>query len=168
MRILSLTLVVLLACADPPPPPTQVTQATQGAQPKAALSAPRHVETPSKCGRPSDDAATAVVDAGDAGDAGDVGPIRDADKTIARLRPRFRKCYQDGLNIDPTMQGCVAVTARVSPDGDVERSEPKIVEGLSSDVAACITTTIKNAKFSAPGGNGATLNIPIHFIQQRQ
>jgi hypothetical protein len=157
MRILCATLFVLAACADPSPPPAQSAQA------KEIAAAPGRVENPSKCGRAAGDAGTAPVDGGD---AGVVGPIIDADKTIARLRPRFRKCYQDGLNVDPKMEGCVAVTARVTPEGDVEQSEPTKVDGLSADVAACIATTIKTAKFSAPGGNGTTLNIPITFVQQ--
>jgi hypothetical protein len=38
--------------------------------------------------------------------------------------------------------------------------------GLSQGVASCISRVIKNATFSAPGGGGSTLNIPVTFVQQ--
>jgi hypothetical protein len=93
-------------------------------------------------------------------------PISDADRVIAGLRPRFRQCYQTGLNFDPTMAGKVVITAKVGPNGEVSSADITSNSGLSAGVASCIAGVIKRAQFNAPGGGGSTLNIPVTFVQQ--
>jgi hypothetical protein len=93
-------------------------------------------------------------------------PVSDADRVIAGLRPRFRACYQQGLNSDPSMQGKVVITAKVGPNGEVQSAVPTSNTGLSAQVAQCIAGHISRATFSAPGGGGSTLNIPVTFVQQ--
>lgn len=96
------------------------------------------------------------------GDAGSV-PISNADVVIEASRESFRRCYQTGLNVDPTMEGKVLISAKVSPTGEVLSSDVTSLKGLSTDVAACIAGVVKSARFSAPGGGGATLQIPVTF-----
>jgi hypothetical protein len=93
-------------------------------------------------------------------------PISDADRVIAGLRPRFRQCYQTGLNSDPSMSGKVVITAKVSPNGEVQSADVSSNTGLSASVASCIAGAVKRATFNAPGGGGSTLNIPVTFVQQ--
>jgi hypothetical protein len=93
-------------------------------------------------------------------------PISDADRVIAGLRPRFRQCYNTGLQSDPSMAGKVVITAKVGPNGEVSSADISQNSGLSQGVASCIARVIKNATFSAPGGGGSTLNIPVTFVQQ--
>lgn len=93
-------------------------------------------------------------------------PISDADRVIAGLRPRFRQCYNTGLQSDPSMAGKVVITAKVGPNGEVSSADVSQNTGLSQGVASCISRVIKNATFSAPGGGGSTLNIPVTFVQQ--
>jgi hypothetical protein len=93
-------------------------------------------------------------------------PISDADRVIAGLRPRFRQCYQAGLNQDPSMAGKVVITAKVGPNGEVSSSDVTSNTGLSQSVAQCIAGVVKRAQFSPPGGSGSTLNIPVTFVQQ--
>jgi hypothetical protein len=95
-------------------------------------------------------------------------PISDADRVIAGLRGRFRQCYQQGLNSDPTMQGRVLIVARVQPNGEVASADVGSNTGLSAGVAACIARHVKNAQFSPPGGGGSTINIPVTFVQQNK
>jgi TonB family protein len=94
-------------------------------------------------------------------------PISDADRVVAGLRNRFRKCYQDGLNSDPNMSGKVLISAKVAPNGEVQSANIASNSGLSPAVASCIARVVKNAQFSAPGGGGSTLNIPVTFVQQK-
>jgi hypothetical protein len=94
-------------------------------------------------------------------------PISDADRVIAGLRPRFRQCYQTGLNSDPSMSGKVIVTAKVAPNGEVSSSDVSTNTGLSPSVASCIANVVKRAQFNPPGGGGSTLNIPVTFVQQK-
>jgi hypothetical protein len=105
----------------------------------------------------------AAADAG-AQDAGKP-PIPDADSTVAALRPRFRQCYQRGLNVDPKMEGCVSMTARIAPDGSVTSNEAYVRDGLSDEVVSCLVGVLASARFSAPGGEGTTLNVPVTFVQ---
>lgn len=93
-------------------------------------------------------------------------PISDADRVVAGLRPRFRACYQQGLNSDPNMSGKVVISARVGPNGEVASADISQNSGLSAGVASCIARVVRNAQFSSPGGGGSTLNIPVTFVQQ--
>ncbi len=92
-------------------------------------------------------------------------PISDADRVIAGLRGRFRACYQQGLNSDPTMSGKVVIQARVGPNGEVQSADVASNTGLSPAVASCIARHVRNAQFTG-NGQGSTLNIPVTFVQQ--
>jgi hypothetical protein len=93
-------------------------------------------------------------------------PVSDADRVIAGLRPRFRQCYQTGLNSDPSMAGKVVIQAKVAPNGEVSSADVTSNSGLSQQVASCIAGVVKRAQFNAPGGGGSTLSIPVTFVQQ--
>lgn len=93
-------------------------------------------------------------------------PVSDADRVIAGLRPRFRSCYQTGLNSDPSMSGKVVISAQIGPNGEVSSANVASNTGLSPSVAACIASAVKRATFSPPGGSGSTLSIPVTFVQQ--
>ncbi|AKV01732.1 putative abductin-like protein [Labilithrix luteola] len=93
-------------------------------------------------------------------------PVSDADRVIAGLRARFRSCYQQGLNSDPSMSGKVIISAKVGPNGEVSSADVSQNTGLSPTVASCIANVVKRATFSAPGGGGSTLQIPVTFVQQ--
>ena len=94
-------------------------------------------------------------------------PISDADRVIASLRPRFRQCYNTGLQSDPGMSGKVTITAKVGPNGEVQSAGVGSNSGLSDSVASCIARVVRGATFAAPGGGGSTLNIPVTFVQQK-
>ena len=93
-------------------------------------------------------------------------PVSDADRVIAGLRPRFKQCYQVGLNSDPNMSGKVVISAKVGPNGEVSSADIASNSGLSPSVASCIANVVKRAQFNAPGGGGSTLQIPVTFVQQ--
>lgn len=94
-------------------------------------------------------------------------PVSGADRVIANLRPRFRQCYQTGLNSDPSMSGKVVISAKVGPNGEVSSADVASNTGLSPSVASCIANVVKRATFDAPGGGGSTLSIPVTFVQQK-
>ncbi|MFO0677630.1 MAG: AgmX/PglI C-terminal domain-containing protein [Polyangiaceae bacterium] len=93
-------------------------------------------------------------------------PVANAEATVAKLRGRFKACYQSGLSEDPTMSGKVVVSAKIGPNGEVENASVASNTGLSPKVAACITRAVKNANFDPPGGSGSTIQIPVSFVQQ--
>lgn len=94
-------------------------------------------------------------------------PVSNADRVIAGLRPRFKSCYQRGLNSDPTMAGKVVIAAKVGPNGEVNDAPIESNSGLSPEVASCIARVVRSAQFDAPGGNGSTIRIPVTFVQQK-
>ena len=91
-------------------------------------------------------------------------PISNADSVIAGLRLQFRRCYQEGLKADRTMHGNVVITAHVGPDGLVDSSRASSHDGLSSAVESCVAEVISHATFSAPGGCGSLLQVPVRFV----
>ena len=92
--------------------------------------------------------------------------VPNADGTVAGLRGRFRSCYQTGLLSDASMSGKVLISAKIGPNGEVVSSDVATISGLSPSVAQCIAGVVKRATFSAPGGSGSTLQIPVTFVQQ--
>ena len=93
-------------------------------------------------------------------------PVNNAERVVAGLRAKFRACYNTGLQSDPTMQGSITISARISPNGEVESATPQGGNGLSDGVQKCIARVVRNANFEAPGGTGSTINIPVKFVQQ--
>jgi hypothetical protein len=94
-------------------------------------------------------------------------PVPGVEGTVATLRPRFRKCYQDGLRDDPTMTGKVTLAAKIAPNGDVASSTPEGVAGLSPKVVSCLQAALRRVTFGAPGDAGSTVRIPVSFVQQK-
>jgi hypothetical protein len=93
------------------------------------------------------------------------GPIPNPEGPIAKLRPGFRKCYVAGLtNENPDMAGSVTIRTKVRPTGEVDSADPMNLNGLSSTVAQCLAKRVLTAQFEAPGGTGATIDIPIKFV----
>lgn len=92
-------------------------------------------------------------------------PVSDADRVVAGLRARFRKCYQDGLSGDPTMSGKATLAAKVQPNGEVAGVDVVESQGLSTQVTSCMAKALSNAQFT---GNGAfaTVRVPVTMVQQ--
>lgn len=97
-------------------------------------------------------------------DAG-AGLVPNADRVIAGLRPRFKQCYQAALNENPDVQGRTVILATVSPTGSVVSAVASETTGLPSRMVECIATVVRSATFDAPGGGGATLKIPVSYVQ---
>ncbi len=92
--------------------------------------------------------------------------VANAGAVVAGLRAGFRSCYNQGLNVDPTMSGRVMMAVKISPNGEVSGVDPSGNTGLSEGVVACLVRKIKTANFDSPGPSGSTLQIPITFVQQ--
>lgn len=90
----------------------------------------------------------------------------DAERTIMTLRPRFKRCYQKGLATDPEMSGKLIMAIDLAPNGDVSSVSKAGGSGLSTTVEDCLMTTVRRASFDAPGGGGATLEVPVTFVKQ--
>jgi hypothetical protein len=94
------------------------------------------------------------------------GTVSDADRVIASLRSRFRKCYQAGLSDNPTMSGKAVIVAKVGPNGEVASAEVGSNDGLSPAVTGCLVRVVSAAQFTNAGAT-TTLRIPVSLVQQR-
>jgi TonB family protein len=95
------------------------------------------------------------------------GTLIDAEAVIrAQIHPGARRCYQSGLNNDPMQSGKLVVQIRVGPSGEVVSASVASNTGLTPQVAACVLGVARNAKFSPPGPNGATVMVPFNFLKQ--
>jgi hypothetical protein len=93
-------------------------------------------------------------------------PVNNAERVVAGLRAKFKRCYDKGLASDPSMQGKVTIVTKVAPNGEVSAADAQGNNGLSGEVVSCLQRVVKGAQFDAPGGSGSTINIPVNFVQQ--
>ncbi len=89
--------------------------------------------------------------------------MANANRVVAGMAAGFRRCYNAGLREDPSQRGSVRVTASFEPQGEVLSAVP-VATGLSAAVASCVAARVASARFSAPEGGGATLVIPVSFV----
>ena len=82
----------------------------------------------------------------------------------SQIFPAARKCYQRGLEQDPTQSGKLIISIKVDPSGEVSSASVVSNSGLSAQVASCIVSAAKRATFGQnPGG---TVQIPFNFVHQ--
>ena len=94
-------------------------------------------------------------------------PVSNAEAVIrSQIHPGAKRCYQKGLESDPTQAGRIVILIKVSPSGEVDSASVASNSGLSAGVAACIASVARRAKFDAPGANGSTISVPFNFVKQ--
>ncbi|MDI1430477.1 AgmX/PglI C-terminal domain-containing protein [Polyangium sorediatum] len=94
------------------------------------------------------------------------GNVANASSVVAGMAAGFRRCYNRGLQADPTMKGSVRITAKIGPNGEVLSASPSGGGGLSGEVVSCVVARVQSAQFSPPEGGGATVVIPVSFVSQ--
>jgi hypothetical protein len=94
-------------------------------------------------------------------------PVSNAEAVIrSQIHPGAKRCYQKGLESDPTQAGKVVILIKVGPSGEVDSANVASNSGLSAGVAGCIASVARRAKFDAPGANGSTISVPFNFVKQ--
>jgi hypothetical protein len=94
-------------------------------------------------------------------------PVANSEAIIrSQIFPGAKRCYQKGLESDPTQAGKLVVMIKVAPSGEVDSASVASNTGLSASVASCIVAVSRRAKFDAPGANGSTLSVPFNFVKQ--
>lgn len=90
----------------------------------------------------------------------------DLEETIARARPKFKKCYQAGLAKDPDMQGGVVIKITIETSGQVSASKIEKRDGLSEEVATCLAAVLGEATFP-PSQKASTASVPVRFVHSK-
>jgi hypothetical protein len=94
-------------------------------------------------------------------------PVSNAEAVIRRdVHPGAKRCYQKGLESDPTQAGKLVILIKVAPSGEVDSVSVASNSGLSSQVASCISAVARRAKFDPPGSSGSTISVPFNFVKQ--
>ncbi len=93
--------------------------------------------------------------------------VPSVERTIAQLRPAFRRCYEQGLQTNSGMAGAVTMRIKIRPNGEVESAVSIANSGLSPEVAQCISRRIQLTQFEAPHGAGSSIEVPVKFVKQR-
>jgi len=94
-------------------------------------------------------------------------PVSNAEAVIrSQVHPGAKRCYQKGLESDPSQAGKIVIIIKVAPSGEVDSATVASNSGLSAQVASCIATVAKRAKFDAPGASGSTISVPFNFVKQ--
>ncbi|KYF78617.1 hypothetical protein BE17_09355 [Sorangium cellulosum] len=94
------------------------------------------------------------------------GSVSNAPSIVAGMTAGFRRCYNKGLQEDPSMKGSVRITAKIGPNGEVISATPSGGSGLSGTVVSCVVARVQSAQFAPPEGGGATVVIPVTFVSQ--
>ena len=100
---------------------------------------------------------------GGAGVAG--GTVANASSVVARMRGRFKRCYEQGLNSNPEMQGSVSLTAKIGPNGEV-LSVGGGGGGSLGAIVPCLKAVVSSGGFAPPDSGSAIISIPITFVKQ--
>jgi len=94
-------------------------------------------------------------------------PVSNAEAIIrSQIHPGAKRCYQKGLESDPTQSGRLVILIKVAPSGEVDSVSVSSNSGLSAGVAGCIQSVARRAKFDAPGASGSTISVPFNFVKQ--
>jgi hypothetical protein len=93
------------------------------------------------------------------------GSVANASSVVARMRGRFRRCYQQGLNTNPEMQGSVQLTAKIGPNGEVLGVSGG-GGGSLGPIVGCLKAVVGGGAFSPPDSGSAIISIPITFVKQ--
>jgi hypothetical protein len=92
------------------------------------------------------------------------GNVSNAARVVAGLRPRFRNCFNKGLQENPDAQGSVRLTIKIGPSGEVAGVAPAPAGNLPAPVVACVVSATRNAQFDAPTGGSAIILVPVTFV----
>lgn len=108
---------------------------------------------------------TATASLGGAAVAG--GSVSNGAAVVAGMAAGFRRCFNRGLQENPSMSGSLKLVLTLGPNGEVTKTESTGGAGLSDAVIACAKARASAAQFAAPEGAGpTTITIPLTFTTQ--
>jgi hypothetical protein len=80
------------------------------------------------------------------------------------MRVELRRCYNRALKADPNLRAVIRLTIDVAPDGSVTKVTPHSAPPVPGDLEQCLVLAASKVAFDAPGGNGATFELPINLV----
>lgn len=80
------------------------------------------------------------------------------------MQAELRRCFNRALKNDPNLRAVVKLTIEVAPDGTVTKVTPHSTPPVPGDLEKCFAAAVSKTPFRAPGGNGATFELPINLV----
>lgn len=65
---------------------------------------------------------------------------------------------------DPNLRAALKLTIEVAPDGSVTKVTPHANPPIPTELEQCLVAAASKVAFDAPGGNGATFELPINLV----
>ncbi len=84
-------------------------------------------------------------------------------RVVRQNQGRFRACYADGLNRNPTLEGRVSVRFVIGRDGTVSNAANSGSDLPDPKVVACVVRVFERTTFPAPDGGIVTVSYPLVF-----
>jgi hypothetical protein len=135
--------------------------ACEPARPSASSTAP----SPTVAPQPTNVATTASAAPASAPADGGV-LLQNAEPTVRlQIHPGAKRCYQHGLEVDPTQAGRIVVFVQMDSSGVVTDASIASNAGISAQVAECIAGVARSARFPPPGPDGVKISIPFNFVR---
>ena len=104
-----------------------------------------------------------VVDSGVAFSGAGKLPPELVKRIVRATAPRFRACYELGVDLDPTLKGNVTAKLVVDGTGAVEHVEQGPTTMPDKIVAACVLGVFRTLSFPEPAGGEVEVSIPLAF-----
>jgi hypothetical protein len=80
-----------------------------------------------------------------------------------QINPAARSCYDNDSDPKSRQPGKLVIAIKLTPLGETESVSIANNSGLTDSVASCIVAAAQNARFAAPGANGATIRAVFAF-----
>jgi hypothetical protein len=77
------------------------------------------------------------------------------------MRTAFARCYDNGLEADPTAEGNLLIALQVGKDGSVTRADSTPSGKVPAPIDDCIKTRAKSALFAPPAQGSAIVSFSV-------
>lgn len=94
------------------------------------------------------------------------GSVDNASRIVSGMRAGFRRCFQRALEQNPDIGGSVRLTLTIGPGGEVSGVSASQSGNLPASVVSCVKGRAQAARFNAPAGGSAVVNVPVTFVKQ--
>jgi hypothetical protein len=91
----------------------------------------------------------------------------DLDAALGARARASRRCYNQALASDNTLQGKMSITMRIGSNGAVCSANVGTNELGSQQVANCVANAFRSAGFPSPTGGCVEATVPMNFVQQK-
>jgi len=81
-----------------------------------------------------------------------------------KMRADLRRCWNRAVKNDPNLRAALKLTIEVAPDGSVTKVTPHANPPIPTELEQCLVAAASKVAFDAPGGNGATFELPINLV----